>query len=109
MSMSVGALLLFLGTVAVAAVLGSRAKARFLTLLRDRHPEGYERLGSPPIWVNTLLLRGLRMQRLVFSDEPRLSHEAQAARQRLRRVTVVVVVALVAECALMVWAFGGAG
>jgi len=107
--MCVAALLLFLGTVAVAAVFGSRARARFLMLLRDRHPDLYEQLGSPPIWVSTSLLRGLRVQRLVFSEEPKLCAEAEAARGHLRRVTVAVIAALVAECALMMWAFGRAG
>ena len=109
MNIWLGPLLLFLATVVVAAVVGTKAKARFLILLRDRHPEIYRRLGSPPIFVSTSLPRGLRTQKLIFSKNPELCEEAEEARRHLRRVTVVVVGALFAETGLMMWAFSIAG
>ena len=48
-------------------------------------------------------------QRLVFSKKSELCGEAEAARLHLRRVTVVVIVALLVEVALMMWAFGTVG
>ena len=109
MVMWLGPLLLFLGTVGGAAVVGTTARARFLVLLRDCHPEIYDQLGRPPIWVSTSFLRGARTQRLVFSKKPELCGEAEGGRRHLRRVTVVVIVALLVECTLMMWAFSMAG
>lgn len=103
--MWLGPLLLYLGTCAVAAVVGTRARAQFLELLRDRHPEIYDQLGRPPIGVSTSFLRGVRTQRLVFSNKAGLCGETEAARQHLRRVAVAVVITLLVEVALMMWAF----
>jgi len=102
-------LLLFLAAVVIAAVVGTKAKARFLILLRDQHPEIYSQLGSPPIFISTSLPRGIRTQRLIFSQKPELCREAEDARRHLRRVTVVVVGALFVETGLMMWAFNIAG
>lgn len=107
--MWLGPLLLFIATVVVAAFVGTRARARFLMLLLDRHPEIYDQLGSPPIWVSTSFLRGVMTQRLVFSKKTELCEEAEGARRHLCRVTVMVIVALLVDCALMMWAFSMAG
>ncbi len=104
--MLVVALLIFLGTMVAAGVVGTRAKARFFLLLMESHEDLYDALGRPPIWVNTSFSQGWQIQRLVFSDEPPLCSEAEAARRHLRMVTVAVIVALVAEMAFLMWSFG---
>ena len=109
MNIWLGPLFLFFATVVVAAVVGTKAKARFLILLRDRHPEIYHQLGSPPIWISTSLLRGLKTQKLIFSKNPELCGEAEYARRHLRQVSVLVVGALFFETVLMMWAFSIAG
>ncbi|MFC1857650.1 hypothetical protein ACFL9U_06420 [Thermodesulfobacteriota bacterium] len=107
--MWLGPLLLFLVTLVVATVVGTRARARFLVLLRDRHAEIYDQLGRPPVWISTSFLRGVRTQRLVFSKKSELCGEAEAARRYSRQVTVTVIVAFLVESALMMWAFSMAG
>ena len=107
--MWLGPLLLFLVTLVAAAVVGTRARASFLLLLRDRHSQIYDQLGRPPVWISTSFLRGVRTQRLVFSKKSELYGEAEDARRYLRRVTVVVIVAFLVESALMIWAFSMAG
>ena len=43
------------------------------------------------------------MQLLVFSNEPKLCYETEAARRHLRMVTLSVIVALMAEMAFLAW------
>jgi hypothetical protein len=96
-------LILFFLTVVLSAVFGSTAKANFVMLLRDRHPDIYRQLGRPEIWANTSLSQGVKMQKFVFSKRPVLCQEAEAARTYLRRVTIMVLTALVTVIVLLAW------
>ena len=96
-------LILFFVIVVLSAVFGSKAKANFIMLLSDRHPDLYRQLGRPEIWANTSFLQGVKVQKLVFSKKSALCKEAESARTYLRRVTIVVITALVTVCALLAW------
>ena len=96
-------LTLFIVTVILSAVYGSKPKANFVMLLRDRHPDLYRQLGRPRVWVNTSFSQGVKMQKLVFSKKPVLCMEAESTRTFLRRVTIVVITALVIVSALLGW------
>lgn len=89
--------LIFLGTIVAALVVGTQAKALFFLLLMNHHEDLYDALGRPPVWVNTSFSQGWQIQLLVFSNEPKLCYEAEAARRLLRMVTLSVIVALMAE------------
>jgi hypothetical protein len=78
--MTVIALLIFLATIVTALVVGARAKARFVVLLMDQHNDLYEALGKPPVWIQKSFSQGWQIQRLVFSNEPKLRNETEAAR-----------------------------
>ena len=101
-------LILFFVVVVLAAVYGDRAKVDFLTSLRDGHPDLYRELGSPDIKVNRSFSQGVRVQKLVFSSSPPLCAEAEAARIHLRRVTAIILTALVAVTLFLALALMGA-
>lgn len=98
-------LLAFVSTVVLSAVFGTQAKARFIRQLRAAHPDVFEQLGSPGIWVVKSMAQGVAIQRLVFAGQPVLAGPAESARTELRRVTILVVVALLANCIVIAWAF----
>jgi len=93
--------ILFVSSLTVIAIVGSKSNARFIILVRERHPDLYQALGSPSPWANTSLRDGIRWQRMVFSKKLTLSDEAEAARIYHRRLTIVILLVLFAETALM--------
>ena len=95
---------MFAITVLVSGIVGTLAKARLIRQLAQDHPDTFERLGSPDVWVNTSLSRGVALQRFVFSSEPPLSDQAESSRIKLRRVTVAVIGALLVNLVAFAWA-----
>ena len=96
-------MLLFLITVALSGYYGTLAKAKFIMLLRDQHPDLYKELDEPRIWINTSFSQGVRVQKLVFSKESKLCIEAERARIYLQRVTVAVISSLIIVLVLFAW------
>ncbi|MFC1569305.1 hypothetical protein ACFL4L_03655 [bacterium] len=99
--MWLNSLFLFLITLAIATVVGTRIRARFLMLLRNNHPELYHQLGNPPIWISTSLIRSIKTQNLIFSRTASLCAEVENARQQFRLMTVIITVVLLLESVLM--------
>ena len=94
---------MFATTVAVSAVVGTLAKARLIEQLAQDHPDTFERLGRPHVWLNRSFSQGIALQRFVFSSQPPLSDQAESSRINLRRVTAAVIGALLANVVAFAW------
>ena len=92
--MLLGTITLFIITLTIISIVGTKARARFLICLRDYEPDVYDQLGSPRIWISTSFSRGVKTMRLVFAKNKELGNQAEAARHYYRRVTTAVLIAL---------------